>query len=147
MKADQLVRAVMHVIYEVPRANTIVVPGDYFQLIDIRDFVRGDDHRPEGEERVDALRTRQITRVLAQHIQRGQIESSRIPEDDVAHMLHRHETAAPADDDAQLAFRIDIIADLRRRQYDLAFGLKHATGRLHKTAGFFGLHCIDIDRM
>ena len=110
-----------------------VVFRDHFQLHDVVDLVRGHHHRPEAEKRIDALGPRQIPRILAQNIERRQIQRSRVPEDRLGQLSAASEIGSSADDHAELALGIDIVRHFRRRQHDFA------AGRNMHDAGFMKL--------
>lgn len=143
-EADQIERRVLHVADEIARADLTVVFGNHFELGDIVDLVRCDDHGPEAEKRVDAFRSGQVARIFSEHIERGQIHGGGVAEDRVANFVRFQEPAFLPDDDAEFAFGIHIVGNVGRRQDDVATGRKHAGRGLHEAAGFFGLDSLNI---
>ena len=81
MKTHQHKRTILHVSDKIPGTDGAIVFGDYFQLTDVVDLIGRDHHRSEAEERVDALGSRKVPRVLAQNIECRKIQRSRVPED------------------------------------------------------------------
>src|SRR6185437_7792184 len=111
------------------------------------DFVCGDDNGSETEKGIDAFCAREISRVLAKHVERGEIERSSKAVDYRSRLLRGNEAAASSDDDRQFAFGVQIVRDLRRRQNDIAVRLEHTSRRFHEASRLFRLDGIDVFRM
>ena len=116
MKPHQLKRLRSHVADEIAGTDAVVVLGNYFQAAYIGNLIGSDNYRTEAEERIDALRSGQIARVLAQDIERGQIQRRGVTENYILNMLRRHESTCFADDHAQFALGVNVVGDFQRRQ-------------------------------
>src|SRR5688572_18081270 len=120
MKADQLVGSMLHVADKIARTDAAVVLSNDLEIVDIGDLIGRHDNGTEAEERVDTFSAREISRVLLQDVERGQVESRRIAEDHLRHVSESYVLACLADNDSQLALCIDVVANIFWRQHDLA---------------------------
>src|SRR5258705_8768511 len=112
MEPHQLERTSPHVAHEIAGADAIIVLSDDFESFYILDLISRDNHRSEAEKRVDALAPCQVSRILAQDVERGEIHRSGIAEDDAANIPGGYEFAGFADDYPQFALRVHIVGDV-----------------------------------